>query len=115
MLLPRSEDFSFSKLLQTLVKEQQLRRSSAEAQGKEVRGTVGEEEEIPKAGIETVHLRLESRITPCRLRTTLKEHAAVACTMSFAFIPERNLAQRWAVLSSVSHKQTFELSIYITV
>lgn len=34
--------------------------------------------EIPKAGTETVHLCLESRITPSRLRTMLKQQAAVA-------------------------------------
>lgn len=42
---------------------------------------MGEGEEIPKAGTETVHLCLESRITPSRLRTTLKVHATMACGM----------------------------------
>lgn len=42
---------------------------------------MGEEGEIARAGTETVHLCLESRITPSRLRTMLKEHAAVACSV----------------------------------
>lgn len=70
---------------------------------------MGEEGEIARVGTETVHLCLESRITPSRLRTMLKECAALA------FTQERNLAHRWPVLSFVSHKQTFELSIYVTV
>lgn len=66
-------------------------------------------------GTETVHLCLESRITPSRLRKYVKSACCCGMQYVFAFIQERNLARRWPVLSFVSHKQTFELAIYITV
>lgn len=51
---------------------------------------------------------------PSGLRSTLEAHCW-GIQYGFAFIQEGNLAHRWPVLSFVSHKQTFELSIYITV
>lgn len=94
------------------MKEQQL-RSSAGAQGEEGR-KVGDGREIAKAGTETVHLCLESGVSPSAPRTTASTRGCGVRDAS-ALVQEGDLAHRWPVLSFGSHKQTFELSIYKTV